>query len=252
MRNQGSEVRELLKISEMARLTGVTVRTLHYYDEVGLLKPSETNSNGYREYNSECIDKLAQILFFRELDFSIKDIIKIMDSPSFDALDVLQRQKLWLIEERNRLNRLIELAEKSIKGERTMDFKAFDKHQNEQYRKEAQERWGESVAYQESQKKTSGYDVRKWMELKEQMDEMIRLFANHRSLAPQSDAAQALVQQWKEHISKSYYDCTNEVLKGLGEMYVGDERFTKNIDQHGEGTAAFMNAAIQAYCEKQA
>lgn len=246
----------LLKISEVAKLSGITVRTLHYYDEIGLLKPNAVSDSGYREYDNESLDKLKQILFFRELDFPLKDIIKIMHTPGYDAKEVLESQKAWLTQERNRLNRLIQLADKSIKGEIVMDFEAFDKsklqQQSKQYAKEAQERWGTSREYQQSKAKTASYDDKKWAELKTEMEEIMALFSKNRSLLPDSREANALVDTLKNHISKSYYECSNEVLLGLGEMYVADERFTKNIDKHGEGTAAFIAAAIAAYCKIRA
>ncbi|NLO84783.1 MAG: MerR family transcriptional regulator [Clostridiales bacterium] len=243
-----------MKISEVAKMTGVTVRTLHYYDEIGLLKPSQLSENGYRDYDDGCLEKLKQILFFRELDFSLKDIATIMQSPSYDPMDALKRQKSWLGQERDRLERLIQLAEMTIRGEIGMDFQAFDKSelldQSKQYASEAKERWGNSEAYQQSQRKTVNYNEQKRTELKGEMDELIERFAQNRHVAPQSELAQGLVESWKQHISKSYYECTNEILLGLGEMYTADERFTKNMDKYGEGTAAFMNAAIKVYCTK--
>lgn len=243
-----------MRISEVAKMTGVTVRTLHYYDEIGLLKPRLLFENGYRDYDDGCIEKLKQILFFRELDFSLKDIAVIMQSPGYDPMDALKRQQAWLVQEHDRLGRLIQLAEMTIRGEIGLDFQAFDKSQlqdqSKQYANEAKERWGHSEAYQQSQRKTADYDEQKRTELKGEMDELIERFAQSRHVAPQSESAQALVESWQQHITASYYECTNEILLGLGEMYTADERFTKNMDKYGEGTAAFMSAAIKAYCTK--
>lgn len=241
-----------LKINEAAKLSGVTVRTLHYYDEIGLLKPSRVTESGYRMYDEKALDTLQQILFFRELDFPLKDICKIMANPAYSRTAALQKQRELLVQERNRLSRLIALTEQAIKGENTMDFEAFDKTDIEanrkQYAEEVRERWGDTEAYDECEKKTSSYSHQQWDFLNGKGAKLLKAFGESRMLEPKSEIAQKLVQQWQAYITENFYRCTNQILRGLGQMYVADERFTKSIDQYGSGTAAFMAEAIAYYC----
>lgn len=243
-----------MKISAFAQWTGVTVRTLHHYDQIGLLKPTELSESGYRLYGEEALSVLQQILFFRELEFPLEDIRRIMSSPSYERSTALRQQRDLLQKKRDRLDRLIQLTEQSMEGESTMDFTAFDHSEIERckqaYAQEAQERWGETEAYQESTKKTNAYSKADWETINRESGEIFAGFAALRGQDVAGDAAQALVKRWQAHITKYYYRCTNEILMGLGQMYMQDERFTKNIDRFGEGTAQCMSLAIEAYLQK--
>lgn len=245
-----------MKINEVSRLTGVTVRTLHYYDEIGLLKPSEVTSAGYRLYHNEALETLQQILFFRELEFSLEDIKNIMSDPHYDRTDALAKQRELLIRKRTRLDGLINLVDNTLKGEDDMSFKQFDMAEMEaakkNYADEVKARWGDTAAYAESEEKTSGYDDAQWNILSGEGQAILREFGECRNLQPDSKEAQALVKKWQNYITAYFYHCTNEILSCLGLMYVGDERFAQNIDKNGDGTAAFMAAAIEIYCEPKA
>ena len=238
-------------VSETAKLTGVSVRTLHYYDDIGLLKPCRTSDSGYRYYDEEALSKMQQILFYRELDFSLKDIVKIMNSPSYNKEEALAKQKELLTLKRKRLEKLIDLLDANLKGDTKMSFNEFDMSEIEEhkkkYEKEAQERWGQSEAYAQSHAKTSKYSKEDWKRISERSEGIMQKFAQARNMAADGESAFAIVEEWKNFISEFYYDCTNEILAGLGEMYVLDERFTKNLDKYGEGTAKFMSEAIAAY-----
>ena len=157
-----------MKISEVAKMSGVTVRTLHYYDEIGLLKPSETTEAGYRMYSSEDLERLQQILFFRELDFPLNEIKEIMLNPNYDKNEALNKHKEFLIEKRKRIDGLITLIDKTIKGDNNMSFKEFDNSKIEEnkrkYAEEVKNRWGNTDAYKEYEKKTSSYDGNSWNE----------------------------------------------------------------------------------------
>ena len=243
-----------LSISEMARRTGVSVRTLHYYDQIGLLHPSMVSEqNGYRFYGGEDMAKMQQILFYRELEFSLKEIKNILSHPEYNRTQALIQQKQLLQLKEKRLKALIKLVDDTLKGEKEMSFKAFDMAEiekaKEAYGEEARERWGESDAYKESMKKTEGYNKEDWQALSLKADEIFEGFAKLRGGQPGSEAAQELVKRWQDHISGHFYQCTDEILEGLGQMYTGDERFKKNIDKYGEGTADFMSRAIQAYLD---
>ena len=240
-----------MNISRVAKLTGVTVRTLHYYDEIGLLKPSEVTQAGYRVYNDTDLEVLQQILFFRELDFSLEDIRKIMQNPAYEKKSALRKQKELLLQKRSRLDSLIALVDKTLKGEQDMSFRQFDTAKIEEtkkkYAEEAKQRWGDTSAYAEYEKKSRSYSDAQQNMLDGEGAGILSEFGQNRSLAPDSAQAQALVKKWQAYITSHYYTCTKEILSCLGQMYVGDARFTQHIDQYGAGTAAFMAAAIEIY-----
>lgn len=241
-----------MKINELAKLSGVTVRTLHYYDKIGLLKPKENTESGYRIYDETSLITLQQILFFRELDFPLANIKDIISSPSYNQKEALQKQKELLLQKRNRLDGLITLVEAKLKGEKIMSFKEFDmseiEAQKKKYADEVKERWGNTEAYRESNKKTKSYDETQWAKIQADSDAIFKDFAALRHSAPESPQAQALVKAWQDCITSHFYNCTDEILSGLGQMYTADERFTTNIDKYGEGTAAFISKAIAVYC----
>ena len=243
-----------LQIREFAKLTGVSVRTLHYYDEIGLLKPSFVDEqNGYRYYDENTLCRMQEILFYREIQFSLKEIRMILSSPDYDKKNALAEQKHLLTLKKERLERLISALDGAMKGEKiSMDI--FDNSEfeakREEYAKEAKEKWGGTAAYKESAEKTAGYSADKWNKVNSAMDELIAEFAEclRNGFAPDSKEAQELVKRWQDFITDNYYTCTKEILAGLAEMYVSDERFMKNIDRHGDGTARFMSDAIKVYC----
>ena len=244
-----------LQIKEFAELTGVSVRTLHYYDEIGLLKPSYVDEqNGYRFYNEVSLKRMQEILFYRELDFPLKSIAEILASPNYDKQKALAEQKRLLTIKKNRLERLIEALEQAEKGEITMSV--FDNSEYEtarqQYEDEAKQRWGNTDAYKESQAKTAGYSKDKWNDILAGMNDVFAKFAEYKNCGESADSetAQQLVKKLQDYITTNFYHCTDDILAGLGQMYVCDERFKNNIDKHGEGTADFVAEAIKIYCGK--
>lgn len=244
-----------MKINEVAKLTGVTVRTLHYYDEIGLLHPCEITESGYRIYDEDSLEKLQQILFFRELDFPLNEIKEIMENPNYDKNQALNKQKELLTKKRDRMNQLIALINHTIEGENYMSFQEFDMTEIEKMKKEyaaeVKERWGDTEAYAQSQERTSKYNKQQWNFLQGEGDLILQQFGENRNERPDSKIAQELVRKWQDYITVNYYQCTNEILSGLGLMYVADERFTKNIDKYGKGTADFMSKSIQIFVENQ-
>lgn len=240
-----------MQVREFAALTGVSVRTLHYYDEIGLLHPSEVDRfTGYRFYDERSLGRMQEILFFRELDFPLKSIGEILSSPGYDKTRALSEQKQLLKLKKERLERLIAAIEDAEKGENVM--KAFDNSEFETYKAEAQARWGKTDAYKEHTEKTGNYTKDKWNSLADDMNAIFGEFAlcMKSDAVPGSEEAQSLVKKLQDHITGNYYTCTVEILSGLGQMYVGDERFRNNIDKHGDGTAAFVGEAIAIYCGK--
>lgn len=243
-----------MKVSEVAKLTGVTVRTLHYYDEIGLLKPSKVTEAGYRLYSNADLEILQQILFFRELDFSLSDIREIMLNPTYSRETALQNHRELLLQKRKHIDGLISLVDKTLKGDNDMSFKQFDtteiKNARKEYAAEAKQRWGKSDAYTEYEEKVSAYDDPQWKLLNGEGSYILREFSENRHLDPASKEAQALVKKWQEFITANFYNCTKAILSCLGEMYISDDRFTQNIDRYGQGTALFMATAIEIFCQK--
>ena len=238
-------------IKEFADFTGVSVRTLHYYDEIGLLMPAFVDkTTGYRFYDEKSFLRMQEILFYRELDFSLKTIREILSSPNYDKSKALNEQKQLLTLKKERLERLISAIDDAVKGENVMT--AFDNSEFEKYKAEAREKWGKTDAYKEHTERTKSYSKQKWNDLAEGMDHIMTEFAlcMRKDERPDSTEAQSLVKMLQNHITEHYYLCTNEILASLGQMYVADERFTNNIDKHADGTATFIYEAIAAYCSK--
>ncbi|SDM94485.1 MerR family transcriptional regulator [Acetanaerobacterium elongatum] len=239
-------------VNEVARVANVSVRTLHYYDEIGLLRPSALTDSGYRLYDEQALERLQQILFFRELDFPLCDIKRILENPSFNRREALEKHRSLLMLKRKRLDALIGLVDDSLKGEKTMSFKEFDtteiENAQKQYAEEVKERWGSTDAYTESTKRTGNYNKEDWARITAEGDAIFKAFSQHLGEDSASPAVQKLVGDWQNHITKYYYSCTKEILAGLGEMYTADERFTKNMDKYGAGTAKLMSEAIRVYC----
>lgn len=237
-----------MKINELAKLTGVSIRTLHYYDEIGLLKPARIDKNtGYRYYDEKSLERMQEIMFYRELDFSLKNIEEIIASPNYDKNKALREQRQLLTMKKERIEKLIEAVDKAMRGE--IDMSAFDKTEYEKYKEEARERWGNTKAYTEFSQKTKGNVSN---DMIEGMDERMKEFAECMKSGgdPASEAAQKLVRKLQSYITDNFYTCTDEILAGLGKMYTADPRFTKNIDKHGDGTAEFISEAIGAYSVK--
>lgn len=239
-------------IKEFADFTGVSVRTLHYYDEIELLKPAIVDEQtGYRYYDEKSFDRMQEILFYRELDFTLKSICMILSSPNYNKEKAMMEQKRLLILKKERLERIITALDAYQKGENVM--KAFDNTEFEnvrkQYEEEAKQKWGNTEAYAEYVEKAKGYTKERQDDLLVGMHNILKEFAlcMQSGEKPESKQAQKLVNKLQEYITENYYTCTDEMLAGLGKMYVADERFKKNIDKHGDGTAEFISEAIRLY-----
>lgn len=237
---------QTLTVHEVADLTGITVRTLHYYDQIGLLRPAKVTDANYRLYDREALRRLQSILLFRELQFPLKEIKAMLDSPAFDAREALAQQIRLLELQYKHTGELIAFARKlQKKGVNDMDFQVFDKKEIEQYKEEVKARWGETEAYREFTQKGNSDSI-------ETTNQLMALFAEAgtlRNLPPSDAKVQETVHMLQSFITKHYYHCTDEILSELGELYVCDERFRKNIDRAGgEGTAEFVRNAIKVYC----
>ena len=243
------------QIGELARRAGVSVRTLHHYDAIGLLEPSATTQTGYRLYDETALARLEQILYFRELGFALEEIREIITSPAYDAREAMKRQRALLEMQRTRIDAMIARPDEAMEGRGTPKTEVFDMSEIEkmknQYAQEAKARWGHTQAYAESEKKTALYGKADWQNVLDGMTKIFDQFAAVRELDPDDARVLALVESWKQYITDHMYTCTDEILAGLGQMYVCDERFRTNIDRAGEGTAACMSRAIEVYLAKR-
>ena len=237
-------------VKQVSKLMGVSVRMLHYYDAIGLLKPSQTTEAGYRLYDDAALRRLRSILLFRELQFPLREIRAMLDNPAFSQKQALEQQIALLERKQRRIADLISFAKKiQTEGDDRMDFDIFQKDDFQQYAEEVKAKWGATSAYQEyEQKQKEGQDMQS--AAKELMD----LFAQIgmlRHLSPAGEEAQERIRALQAFISEHFYTCTKPILSGLGEFYTGDARMKRNIDDAGgEGTAEFTQQAIAAYCEK--
>lgn len=243
---------DLKTVNEVSKLTGISVRTLHYYDEIGLLLPAELTESGYRLYDKGNLLKLEQILFLKEMGFELKQIKVILEDPHYDMQKALRKQREILRLKSERLHAIMTLIDEKLEGDEYMNFKAFDMKEieraQEKFKEEVEERWGQTDAYKENARRTSGYKKEDWQNIMASMNDIFKALACHMGEDVSCKEVQDLIEAWRAHITKYFYECTPEILSGLGDMYVMDERFTNNINQYGEGLAQFMDDAIKYYC----
>lgn len=242
-----------MSVHEVAKLTGITARTLHYYDEIGLLKPTKVTEAGYRMYDDTALSRLQNILLFRELEFPLKEIKVILDSPNFDPSEAIAQQIELLELQYKHIGELIIFArEIQKKGVTTMNFDVFDKSEIKKYEAEVKAKWGNTKAYQEYEQKDIARNEGDYSKIASELMTMFSELGKLKHLTPNADEVQKKISALQEFITDNYYVCTNEILSGLGEMYVCDERFKNNIDKAGgDGTADFVKQAIDVHCSKK-
>ena len=240
----------MMTVQKVSRLTGVSIRTLQYYDRIGLLHPTEYSDAGYRLYDDAALETLQQILLFRELEFPLKDIRKIIESPDFDRGKALEQQIELLTLKKEHIENLIDLARGiELLGVRHLKFDAFDTKKIDEYAARAKASWGNTPAYKEFEEKSKGRTKEQDRDISLGMMDIFAEFGAIRTTDPASEEAQALVKKLQDYITENFYTCTDEILNGLGKMYSGGGEFTKNIDSYGgEGTAEFAHQAIEIYC----
>ena len=249
-----------LTVGTAARLAGVTVRTLHHYDEIGLVSPSEHTDAGYRLYGRQEIERLQEVLFFRELGFRLDEIRRVMDEPDHRRHDVLRKQRELLLDRSKRLRTMVDVIDTTIEADRkginmTTEemLGVFGDFDPADHLAEVKERWGSTDAYEDSNRRVSGYSKQDWIELRSEastIDQgLLDLMAN--GVGADSVEAMDLAEEHRAHISKWFYSCTPEIHAGLGQMYVFDLRFKENIDTAGEGLAQYLSDAIAANHERR-
>ena len=239
-------------VKEVSELTGVSIRTLHYYDEIGLLCPTDKKMSGYRLYDDTALERLQQILMFRELEFPLKEIKEILDSPHFERKKALKQQLELLQLKKAHLEDLIaHTRELLTAGGKIMDFKAFDTSKIEAYTKEAKANWGNTDTYKEFEEKKKDWKKGDMEKITTGLMEVFKEIGSLKELSPEDEKVQETVQMLRDYITAHFYDCTPEILSGLGCMYSAGGEMTTNIDQYaGAGTAVFADEAIKIYCKK--
>jgi DNA-binding transcriptional MerR regulator len=248
-----------LTVGAVARMSGVTVRTLHHYDEVGLLRASRRSDAGYRRYDDADLDRLQRILFYRELGFGLDDIRTVMTDGDADAIGHLRRQHAMLLDRIGRLKRMVIAVEKAMEAhtmgisltpeERLEVFGDFDP---DAHAAEAEERWGGTEMYRQSQRRVARYTKADWQQLKAEATEYGERLVSAMRAGKPADSVEAMdaAEAHRQHISRWFYDCTYEIHRGLGQLYVDDPRFTATYEKAAPGLAAYLRDAIVANADR--
>jgi len=246
-----------MTVHEVAKLSGVTVRTLHYYDEIGLLKPSILTEAKYRLYIEDDLSRLQEILFLREVGFALKEIKSLLNSPNYDRSEVLKKQLAILESKKERIGALIDLVKAEINGEKGNSFSAFSNSKiselQEKFREEILEKWGSTDSFKEYEaafssktRKIQNKRMEAFLSTAQETFEKLALYETH---SPCCQEVQQIVQEWQDYISEHFYRCNKETLSHLGQLYVSDERFSGYINRFGNGNlATFFNEAIKFFC----
>jgi DNA-binding transcriptional MerR regulator len=246
-------------VGQVAVLAGVTIRTLHHYDKIGLLSPSGRSAAGYRIYEEADLERLQQILFYRELGFALEEIATIVDDQRTDAVGHLRHQRGLLTERIERLRAMVaaidhEMEAKTMGIQLTPEerLEVFGSFNPEDYAEEAEQRWGGTEAYRQSQRRVATYTKEDWLRIKAEEKEVRANLAAAFAAGsgPDSDEALAAAEAHRRHISKWFYDCSHETHRGLGEMYVNDERFRAHYDALAPGLAQFIREAAHANADR--
>lgn len=239
-------------IKEVSQLAGVSIRTLHYYDSIGLLTPANETESGYRLYDDTDLERLQQILLFRELQFPLKEIKEILDSPDFDQKLALEQQIRLLEMKKEHLENLIDFARGiTVIGVRPLEFSVFDTKQIDEYARQAKASYGKTKEYEEFAEKSRNRSKEEEAALSKTMMGIFADFGKLMDKSPSDEAVQKQVKHLHDFINENFYTCSKELLSNLGKMYAGGGSMTENIDKAGgKGTAAFTSQAINLYCKE--
>lgn len=245
--------KKMMIVNEVSRLTGVSIRTLQYYDKIGLLPPADYTEVGYRLYDDETLQKLQIILLFRELELPLKDIRRIIESPVFDREKALEQQIHILELKKEHIENLIDLARGVKKsGVKDMtDFTAFDTAKIDDYIAKAREYWGDTAAFKEFEEKNADRTSEENAGINTELMKIFAQFGGMKDMDPASPKVQKQVKKLQDYITDKFYKCTNTILSSLGHAYSAEGEMNRNIDKAGgKGTGEFVDKAIQIYCSK--
>lgn len=239
-------------VSEISKLFGISVRTLHYYDSIGLLKPTKLTESGYRLYDEQAIVRLQNILIFREIEIPLKEIKEILEKEHLNFEEIMTAQIKLLQMKKVKIEKLIAFAlDIKEKGEMKMNTEIFNVEEMEQYKNEVIRKWGSTSEYKEYEQKKKGKTEKEQRETMQKLMYFFQELGEWKANSPENSKVQKKIQELQQFITDHFYICTNEILYGLGQMYVQDERMKHNIDKAGgDGTAQFVQKAITIYCKK--
>ncbi|MEX2621715.1 MAG: MerR family transcriptional regulator [Egibacteraceae bacterium] len=246
-------------VGEVARVAGVTVRTLHHYDEIGLLHPSGRTPAGYRQYADEDLDRLQQILAYRAMGFELDKVAAILDDPDLDPIDHLRSQQTVLTDRLEQLQAMVTALEKTMEARKmgislTPDeqFEVFGDFDSGAYAEEVEERWGGTDAYRQSKGRTEAYTKTDWLVMGEEAGEIELGFAAAMAAGTPPDSAETMdiAESHRRHIARWFYDCPPEMHRGLGEMYIADPRFTAHYEETAAGLAQYVRDAVVANADR--
>ena len=230
------------------------MRTLHHYDAIGLVSPSARTPGGYRLYDERDLDRLHAVLAYRALGFGLDDVAALLDGTA-EPLDHLRRQHALVRERIDQLTRLLGSLEKTMEAHMTGSrltpqerFEVFGEHDPDQYADEARDRWGDTDSYRTSQQRAAGYGKDDWLRIKAEGDEIAQRFAAALAAGLPADGPEArqVARDHRAHISRWFYECTPQMQRGLAQMYVEDERFTRTYEDRAPGLARYVHDAILA------
>lgn len=247
-----------MTVNDAAKLTGTTIRTLHYYDQIGLLHPSRITKSRYRIYDENDMTKFQNIQFLKEIGFSLKEIVGIISDPNYDQRKALYKHRKILLAKRERIDELIELIDKTITGKSNLDFSVLNGNSvlvlQQQYYQEVKGNWQKYKEFKEFESTYNSLDSKgkavKWNELLQKASYIFESISTYMNREPSDQDVQKLIGRWRDFISNNYYKCSNDMLLNLGNMYITDKRFSKSIDSYGkQGLSEFVNEAIKYYCK---
>ncbi len=243
----------MMSVGEVSRLTGISIRTLHYYDEIGLLRPNKVMDNGYRMYDDSDIERLQQILIFREMEFPLKKIMEILDSPDYDRNRALDKQIEYLTKKKEHLENVILFATGiKLLGVNYMDYSMLDAKKLDEYAENAKQKYGDTPEYREFMEKEKSRTKEDNALLAGQIMQIFVHLGQLKGKPPEDDEVQSVIAQLQKFITDNCYTCTDEMLLGLGKMYAGGGEFTENIDKAGgEGTGEYAFRAIECYLRRR-
>ena len=242
-------------VGELAQAGGVSVRTLHHWDDIGLLRPSARTRAGYRSYDEGDLSRLQRVLGYRELGFGLEEVARLLDDPDVDHVEHLRRQHTLLVRQAARLTEVAEAVARAVEA-RQMGIEltpaelreVFGDHDPTEHAAEAQERWGDTDAYRESHRRTSSYSKADWLAVQAEGEDVERRFAEALAAGLPADdpSVTAVAEDHRQHISRRFYDCSREMHSSLADMYVADERFTAHYERRSAGLAQYVHDAVKA------
>jgi len=242
-------------VGQVAERSGVTVRTLHHYDEIGLLRPSRRSASGYRLYTDEDLVRLQHVVVYRRLGFSLEEVAVLLDDPEADVAAHLRRQRAAVMSRLDELAELVTAIDRALEAEVSgiqltpeEQRELFGEDFKEEYQEEARERWGDTEAWRQSQERTSQYTKADWQAIKAEMDGINARFVEALQAGEPADGERAMdaAEAHRQHITRWFYDCPAEMHANISEMYVSDPRFAKTYEDIHAGLAQYVRDAVHA------